>query len=151
MTTSSTNSSMTESISASGTTSAFTVQVGTYFFNTIAAAIDSQGNVPYGRPNPTRITWTKENIIKTHEIPYPAHKTSRTAKRTLWKLDLEFVVLTKDDITELQSLVDEAGPYDVKTAFKSIQMYIESFNATAEEGKNDYRYTCTMKLKECND
>ncbi len=145
------NSSMSESTSNAVTTPAFTVQIDTYYFNKIAAPTDAQGNVPYGRPNPTRITWSKENIIKTHEIPYPKHKTCKTAKQTLWKLDLEFVVLTKTDIDELQVLVDNVGPYDVKTAFKSLPMYIESFSANAEEGKNDYRHTCSMKLKECND
>jgi hypothetical protein len=143
--------SSTDSISASGTTSAFAVQIGSYIMNKIAGPIDSEGHVPYGRPNPTRIIWSKDNSIKTHEIPWPKHKTCKTSKETLWKLDLDFVVLTKADIDDLQILVDQAGPYMVRTAFKSIEMYIMSFTANAEEGKDDYRHTCTMKLIECND
>ena len=143
--------STTENTITAGTTSAFTVQIGTYSMNKIAGPIDEEGRVPYGRPNPTRITWSKTNSIRTHEIPYPKHKTCKTAKETLWKLDLEFTVLTKQDIDDIQILVDDAGPYSVRTAFKSLAMYIESFSANAEEGKDDYRHACTMKLIECND
>jgi len=130
---------------------AFTVQIGTYSLNTVATAISEDGTVPSGRPNPTRLTWSKDNSVATHEIPWPAYKTCRTSKKTLWKLDMEFVVLTNTDIQEIQKLVDDCGPYDIKTAFKSISMYIESFTAISEEGLDDYHFTCTMKLKERND
>ena len=129
----------------------FTVQIGSYALNKEAAAISADGTVTSGRPNPTRISWSKENIIKIHEIPWPKHKTCRTAKETLWKLDLEFVILTNSDAQEIQKLVDNVGPYDVKTAFKSISMYIQSFTANAEEGLDDYHLTCNMKLIERND
>jgi hypothetical protein len=134
------------------TTPAFTVKIGSFSFNEIADQIDSEGRFPNGQPNPTQITWTKENTIKVHEIPYPAHKTSRTSKRTLWKLDLQFVVLTKENLLDkLIPLIDQVGPYFVETAFKSCNMYIQNFTTTADESHDDYRQVCSMKLIEQND
>lgn len=135
------------------TTSAFTVTIGSYELNQMnpAPGIDADGHFTSGRPNPTRITWSKENSIKTHEIPYPKFKTSKTAKETLWNLDLEFVILTKDDLVEIGNMIDKSGPYSVKTAFKSMMMYIKSGAVSSEAGYDDYRQICTLKLVEMND
>lgn len=133
-------------------TSAFTVKIGNLSFNEIAGSSDAEGRFTSGQPNPTQITWTRENSIKIHEIPYPAHKTSRTSQRTLWKLDLQFVVLTKSNLLDkLLPLVEQVGPHYVTTAFKSCNMYIQNFSATADESHDDYRQVCSMKLIECND
>lgn len=129
----------------------FTVQIGNYTFNEIVQISSSDGSIISGQPNPKHISWTKENSIKTHEIPWPEYKTSRTSQKTLWKCDMAFVILTSERMKTMQNMVDEAGPYDVKTAFKSIPMYIESFTASNEEGKDDYYIDCSIKLKECRD
>ena len=130
---------------------AFDIVLGSYTFNEEIKAADSDGSIPSGQPNPKRITWSKENIIKTHEIPWPSHKTCRTSKKTLWKCDMEFVVVTNERVQQIQKLVDNVGPYYFRTPFKSMYMYIESFSATGEEGRNDYYFNCSMKLKERND
>jgi len=130
---------------------AFDIVLGSYTFNEEIKAADSDGYIPSGQPNPKRITWSKENIIKTHEIPWPAHKTCRTSKKTLWKCDMEFVVVTNERVQQIQKLVDNVGPYYFRTPFKSMYMYIESFSATGEEGRNDYYFNCSMKLKERDD
>lgn len=134
-------------------TPAFTVEIGNYALNVInpEPGINSEGRFISGRPNPTRITWTKENSIKVHEIPSPAFKTSRTAKRTLWNLDLEFVILTKSDLDEINTKIEQVGPFMVRTAFKSISMYIKSATITSEAAFDDYRQVCNMKLIECFD
>lgn len=129
----------------------FKVQIDNYEMDLEAGAINEDGSVPFGRPNPERISWSKENIIKTHEIPYPKHKTSRTAQMTLWKLNLEFIIMNNTDSIIIQDLVDNVGPYDVRTAFKSLKMYIESFSADSESGLDDYHFRCSMRLKEAND
>ena len=131
--------------------SAFAVKIGDYALNVVAEPINPDGSVPKGRPNPTRINWSKENSIKTHEIPWPKYKTSRTSKETLWNLDLEFVVLTNSDCQEIAAIVDGVGPYKIETAFKSMYMYIKSFSASSESGLDDYHQTCSMKLIEVND
>ena len=130
---------------------AFTVQIGDYIFNEEIKLSSEDGSVISGQPNPKSINWTKENSIKTHEIPWPEHKTSRTSQLTLWKCDMNFVMLTSERMKQMQTMTDNGGPYDVKTAFKSIPMYIESFTATNEEGKDDYHFECSIKLKECRD
>lgn len=134
-------------------TSAYTVEIGNYAFNVLnpSPGIDSEGNFISGRPNPTRISWTKENSIKVHEIPSPKFKTSKTAKSTLWNLDLEFTILTKNDLIEIGNKIDQVGPFLVKTAFKTMNMYIKSATITAEAGYNDYRQVCSMKLIEMSD
>lgn len=129
----------------------FTVKIGDYTFNEPLGETQEDGSVPNGQPNPTRITWSKENSIKTHEIPWPAYKTCRTSKLTLWKCDMDFVIVTATRMQQMQKKVDEVGPYQVETAFKSIPMYIESFTAISEEGNDDYRFQCSIKLKEEND
>lgn len=131
--------------------SAFTVSIGDFEMNMRADPINSDGSVPKGRPNPTRITWTKSNEIKIHSIPWPEYKTIRTSKRTLWKLDIDFIILTNSDCQEIADMVDNVGPYMVKTAFKSMLMYIESFTTNAEEALDDYHQSCQMKLVEMND
>ena len=133
------------------TASAYPVSIGDYSMAITVEPIDSDGNVTRGRPNPTRITWTKENIIKVHDIPWPEHKTCRTSSKTLWNLDVEFIVLTKSDLDEVRQLVDEVGPHTIRTAFLTLPMYIKSFSATSEAGYNDYRHTISMKLVEVND
>ena len=130
---------------------AFTVQIENFAFNEKLDPIDEDGNVPKGQPNPTRITWSKEHSIKTHEIPWPEHKTCRTSKKTLWKCEIDFKIVTAERMQQFQKLVDNCGPYNVKTAFKSMAMYIESFSATSEESYNDYYFSCSVKLKERND
>ena len=131
--------------------SEYAVSIGNYSMAITVDPIDADGNVPKGRPNPTRITWTKENIIKVHDIPWPEHKTCRTSSKTLWNLDVEFIVLTKSDLDEVRQLVDEVGPHTIRTAFLTLPMYIKSFSATSEAGYNDYRHTISMKLVEVND
>ena len=130
---------------------AFKVEIGNYSMDDEIKPLDSDGNVISGRPNPTRITWTKEHKIQVHEIPWPSYRTCRTSSRTLWKLDLDFVAFTKDDVDTLAMMADNCGPYMIRTAFKSMNMYIQSFTATAEAGFNDYRQTITMKLVEMYD
>lgn len=135
------------------TTSAFTVEIGNYSLNIInpEPGIDDEGRFIGGRPNPTRITWTKENSIKVHEIPSPKFKTSRTAKQTLWNLDLEFVILTNNDLKEIITKIDQVGPFLIRTAAKSMMMYIKSATITSEAAFNDYRQVCSLKLVEMND
>jgi len=130
---------------------AFTIQLGSFTFNEEIAASDESGDISSGQPNPTRISWSKENIIKTHEIPWPSHKTCRTSKMTLWKCDMDFKIVTNTRVQQIQKMIDNVGPYYLRTPFKSAYMYIESFTANSEEGKNDHYFTCSMKLKERND
>ena len=92
--------------------SAFTVSIGDFEMNMRADPINSDGSVPKGRPNPTRITWTKSNEIKIHQIPWPEYKTIRTSKRTLWKLDLDFIILTNADCQEIADMVDNVGIWE---------------------------------------
>ncbi|MDD3040725.1 hypothetical protein [Bacteroides sp.] len=130
---------------------AFTIQLGSFAFNEEIAASDESGDISSGQPNPTRISWSKENIIKTHEIPWPSHKTCRTSKMTLWKCDMDFKIVTNTRVQQIQKMIDDVGPYYLRTPFKSAYMYIESFTANSEEGKNDHYFVCSMKLKERND
>ena len=130
---------------------AYTIQLGSFVFNEVMGPAEEDGSIPYGQPNPRRISWSKENIIKTHDIPWPSHKTCRTSKRTLWKCDMEFIVVTNERVQQIQKMVNDGGPYDLRTPFKSISVYIESFSASSEEGKDDYYFNCSMKLKERND
>lgn len=129
----------------------FQVEIGTYKMDTEMQPADAEGNVSTGAPNPTRITWSKENIIKTHEIPYPKHKTSKTSQSTLWKLDVEFNIVTSENMQSIKNMIDNVGPYYVRTAFTSMYMYIESASFTQQSGTNDYYQTCSIKLKEMND
>jgi hypothetical protein len=138
------------------TTGAFTVEIGDFVMNT-----PSYKNYPdedaefyghgLGQPNPTRISWSKNNEIATHKIPDPKWKTMRTSKETLWTLDIEFTVLEKKYMEKVQTLVDDVGPHFVKTFFKQMYMYVNSLNATADAGYSDSRWHCSMKLTEIND
>lgn len=131
--------------------SAYEVQIGNFSLGEEMSEADEEGNVSSGAPNPARITWSKENIIKIHEIPWPKHKTSRTSQETLWKLDLEFNIVTSDNLKSARMLVDGVGPYLVKTAFHTTYMYIQSASFNQQAGFNDYYQTCSMKLVEMND
>jgi hypothetical protein len=145
----------TNSNASKSNTSAFTVQIGDLIMNVVSKPYPDENaehnGSGMGQPNPTRITWTKENIVKTHEIPHPAHKTMRCATRTLWKLDLDFNVLEQTYLTKIEKLVNNVGPYFVRTYFKSMEMYILSFSATCDAGSYDAYHKCSLKLLERND
>jgi len=127
------------------------VKIGDYLLDQEIQPTNADGSVPTGRPNPTRITWSKDNIIKIHEIPWPKHKTSRTSDETLWNLDIEFNIFTSTDLDTIRNMVTNGGPYFVVTAFLSTYMYIKNASFTQQAGTDDYYQNCSMKLVECND
>lgn len=140
----------------SSSTSAYTVKIGELTMN-----VPSYGEYPneqdemngtgFGQPNPTRISWSKSNEIAKHKIPNPAWKTMKSSKQTLWNLDIDFVVLEKNNMELIQQLVDDCGPHLVDTFFKKMYMYIENLSASADAGFPDSRWNCSMKLIEVND
>jgi len=135
------------------TTSAFTVEIGDFVMNKVAGVYPDENNehLGMGQPNPTSISWSKNNEIATHKIPNPKWKTMRTSKETLWTLDISFTVLDKKYMEQVQTLVDDVGPHYVRTYFKSMYMYVNSLNATADAGYSDSRWHCSLKLTEIND
>jgi hypothetical protein len=103
-------------------------------------------------PNPERVVWNKENRVTRHEIPGFKDKTQRTSNETLWTLQLTFKTLKQDMKEKVTKLINEVGPYEVYTAFQSpLQMYVESGNATQEQGYDDDTWTWSLSLIECND
>ena len=64
---------------------------------------------------------------------------------------MDFIIVTNERVQQIQKMVEDRGPYQLRTPFKSLYMYIESFSATSEEGKDDYYFNCSMKHKERND
>lgn len=134
-------------------TSAFTVQIGNFVMNIPSDPYPSEDNETsgLGQPNPTRISWSKNYEVATHKIPSPAWKTMQTSRKTLWNLDLDFIILEKSNMENIQSIVDANTPQYIRTFFKSAWMYIQSFTATADAGYEDARWNCSMKLIEVND
>ena len=138
---------------SSKTTSAFTVKIGGFEMNIPSDPYPDEYNEDHGlgQPNPTRITWSKNYEIATHKIPDPAWKTMQTSKKTLWTLDLDFIILDKDYLDEIKSIVNSNSPQYIETYFNSMYMYIQSFSATADAGYVDSRWNCSMKFIEVND
>ena len=55
----------------------------------------------YAQPNPIKISWSRTNIVKVHEIPYPIHKTVRTSKKTLYKMTMQLKTLKTEIFDKL--------------------------------------------------
>lgn len=138
---------------SSRTTSAYTVQIGNFVMNIPSGPYPDEDHeeTGLGQPNPTRISWSKNYEIATHKIPSPAWKTMQSSEKTLWNLDLDFIVLEKQNMENIQSIVDARTPQYIRTFFKQAWMYIVSFTATCDAGYEDARWNCSMKFLEVND
>lgn len=103
------------------------------------------------QPNPTKVQWSKSHAVKVHEIPYPAHKTIRTSKKTLYKLKINVKTLREDKFKELLEVCDTCGPHWVDTALMKMWMYVVDFSFEQEAGTDDFIVNWDITLQEVND
>jgi hypothetical protein len=101
-----------------------------------------------GAFNPQTLVWSKTNRVQIHEIPSPADRTCRTSTLTLWGLSLQFYVLDPLVNDEMFRLIDQIGPFPVRTYPRSMYMEIISGTCTQNAGWDDNVCYWDLKLQE---
>jgi hypothetical protein len=107
---------------------------------------------PFIDPNPESIEWTKTNRVTVHEIPGFKDRTQLTSNETLWHLNISGVILTKDGRDNLKYIINNVGPYTVKTDFQELDgMYVANGRIKQAAGFAPNTFTYTLDLIEMND
>jgi hypothetical protein len=110
-----------------------------------------QANQPMAQANPVKITWSRTNSVKIHEVPYPKHKTMRTSKVSLYKLDIDIHAVKEDISDKLLKMCEDVGPVWVDTVKKQMWMYIVDYNFSQPEAKDDIMIDWSLSMQEVND
>lgn len=124
----------------------FPIKIGNIAFGESPSVVQ-----PYAQPNPTSVNWSRTNSVKVHEIPYPAWKTMRTSKRSLYKLDVTVKTVRKETALLLLIMCENVGPVWVETFLGKKWMYITDFTPSQSEGNDDENIDWQLTLQEVND
>jgi hypothetical protein len=105
------------------------------------------------QPNPIKISWSRTNVVKVHEIPYPNHKTIRVSKKTLYKLTMNFKTLRSDIFNSLLDKCEMTGPHYIQTGTRPSPkwMYITDYNFDQNQGFDDDYIEWNITFQEVND
>ena len=104
------------------------------------------------QPNPIKITWSRTNNVKVHEVPYPKHKTIRTSKESLYRLSINFKTLRNEVFEKVLKLCEQTGPHWVKTSTLTPRwMYITDYTFDQNAGYDDDYIEWNLTLNEVND
>lgn len=107
---------------------------------------------PTAQPNPKKVTWSCTNDVVVHKIPYPAWRTMRTSKKSLYTLNMEFKTLRLSDMFEkIKTMCENVGPIYVKTYTKQEWMYVTDFSFTQSEGNDDVNIDWSINFQQVND
>jgi hypothetical protein len=125
----------------------YRIWIGTVEFGENPAEIQ-----PIAQPNIKKLKWSRTNNVKVHEIPYPKHKTMRTSKVSLYRLDIDFKSVKYDEVfAPILKMCEDVGPVWVDTRYIRKWMYITDYSFDQTEGNDDDNVDWTMSLQEVND
>lgn len=129
-------------------TTVFPVKLGNFEF------AEDVSTHPYGtQPNPLKISWSRTNNVKVHEIPNPKHKTIRTSGDVLYKITLNFKTFRYEDkFTNMLKLCKKCGPHYFESGLEEgMWVYVTDYTFDQEAGYDDDYITWNITLQEVND
>ena len=107
---------------------------------------------PVAEPNPIKISWSRTNRVKVHEIPYPKDKTIRTSLKSLYTCRVELHTLKPKTFTDLLEMCEQTGPWKIITAtLPPMYMYIVQYGFDQSAGNGDQYISWNLELQEVND
>ena len=129
---------------------AFPVKIGSVDLGEIPRTELENG---LAQPNPIKISWSRTNIVKVHEIPYPIHKTVRTSKKTLYKMTMQLKTLKTEIFDKLLAACDMCGPHYIQTGTSPspLWMYIIDYSFDQNAGYDDDYIEWNLSFQEVYD
>lgn len=129
---------------------AIPVKIGSVVLGEVPSS-ELEGN--YAQPNPIKISWSRTNSVKVHEIPYPSHKTVRTSKHTLYKMTMQLKTLKTEIFDALLNACDMCGPHYIQTgtAPSPLWMYITDYSFDQNAGYDDDYIEWNISFQEVYD
>ncbi|MFA5452387.1 MAG: hypothetical protein WC248_02285 [Candidatus Methanomethylophilaceae archaeon] len=130
-----------------GQTSVFPVLLGNFNF------AENQLSHPHGtQPNPLKISWSRTNNVKVHEIPNPKHKTIRTSGEVLYRISMNFKTFRVTKFNDMLRLCNMCGPHYFESGLlEPMWVYITDHSFDQEAGYDDDYITWNITLQEAND
>ena len=126
------------------------VQIGNV---TLGEEPSEQSTDEKANPNPVKITWNRKNRIKVHEIPYPADKTIRTSKKSLYTCRMNFKVVKSKIFNDLLDICEDVPLVIVKTGTRPspMLMYVEDYTFDQTQGYDDDYTEWNITFQQAND
>jgi len=92
-----------------------------------------------GDPGPKSTDWHKANIVEVKQIPGKGKKfiTIRTSDGVLWECDITVRSISQTRYVQFRNLVDDGGPFMIKSAHGNYKMYLIDGNVHKGEGEGE--------------
>jgi hypothetical protein len=103
-------------------------------------------------PNPIKVTWSRVNRVKVHEVPIPEYKTIKTSVRTLYTCQMNFKTIKRVEIFDkLLKYCEDKVLVTVETAHKKLPMYIMDYSYVETASYDDDYIEWNITFQEMND